>query len=66
LFYEARFSSHLLPASVKDDARQALEAISAELRGKTPAAEAGAGRPDGMQPNQPAGQAGQRAGRAGQ
>jgi hypothetical protein len=59
LFYEARFSSHLLPASVKDDAGQALEAISAELRGKTPAAEAGAERARGEQPSQPAGRAGQ-------
>jgi Domain of unknown function (DUF4129) len=65
LFYEARFSSHLLPASVKDDARQALEAISAELRGKTPAVQSGAERARGEQPSQPAGRAGG-AGRAGQ
>ena len=55
LFYEARFSSHLLPASAKDDARQALEAISAELRSTTPAALSG----PVQHPAQPAGQAGQ-------
>jgi hypothetical protein len=59
LFYEARFSSHLLPASAKDDARQALEAISAELRGTTPAARSGQARAHAQQPGQPAGQAGQ-------
>ena len=64
LFYEARFSSHLLPASAKDDARHALEAISAELRGNTPAARSGAERAGAQQPSQPAGQA-ERAGRAG-
>ena len=31
LFYEARFSSHALPASAKDTARDALDAISADL-----------------------------------
>jgi hypothetical protein len=61
LFYEARFSSHALPASVKDDARQALEAISAELRGKTPAANAGAERASGEQPGQVAGRPGRAA-----
>jgi hypothetical protein len=57
LFYEARFSSHPLPASVKDDARQSLEAISAELRGKMPAADNDADSA-GAQPSQPAGRAG--------
>ena len=67
LFYEARFSSHVLPAFVKDDARQALEAISAELRRNRPAPEAGADRTPGEQQSQPAGRAGGagRAGRAG-
>jgi hypothetical protein len=55
LFYEARFSSHPLPAAAKDDARQALDAISAELRGRKPAAQSGAGQ----QPTQAAGRAGQ-------
>jgi hypothetical protein len=32
LFYEARFSSHDLPGTVKDTAMAALDAISAELR----------------------------------
>ena len=59
LFYEARFSSHLLPASAKDDARHALEAMSAELSGTMPAAEPG---PEGA----PAQQPGQSTGRAGQ
>jgi Domain of unknown function (DUF4129) len=58
LFYEARFSSHLLPASAKDDARQALEAISAELRGAAPAARSGPEQAHAQQPGQPAGQAG--------
>jgi hypothetical protein len=58
LFYEARFSSHLLPASAKDDARRALEAISAELRGKMPAARSDPERA-GMRPGQPAGREGQ-------
>jgi hypothetical protein len=31
LFYEARFSSHALPATAKDEAREALDAISADL-----------------------------------
>ena len=31
LFYEARFSSHPLPATARDDASQALDEISAEL-----------------------------------
>jgi hypothetical protein len=67
LFYEARFSSHLLPAGAKDDARQALEAISAELRGKMPAAQSGQEPAHAQQPNQAAGRAGKagRAGRAG-
>ena len=34
LFYEARFSSHPLADAAKEDARQALDAISAELRSK--------------------------------
>jgi hypothetical protein len=38
LFYEARFSSHDLPDTVKDDARLALDAISAELRDPAAAA----------------------------
>jgi hypothetical protein len=58
LFYEARFSSHLLPASAKDDARQALEAISAELRGAAPAARSGPKHAHAHQPGPPAGQAG--------
>lgn len=33
LFYEARFSSHALAATARDDARHALDAISAELAG---------------------------------
>lgn len=32
LFYEARFSSHDLPEAARNDARQALDQISAELR----------------------------------
>jgi hypothetical protein len=55
LFYEARFSSHLLPASAKDDARQALEAISAELDGN---ARSGPERARAQQQSQPAGRAG--------
>jgi Domain of unknown function (DUF4129) len=51
LFYEARFSSHVLPASAKDDASQALATISAELRGTMPAAESGPERA-GVQPGQ--------------
>jgi Domain of unknown function (DUF4129) len=31
LFYEARYSSHALPASARDEAAEALDAISAEL-----------------------------------
>lgn len=34
LFYEARFSTHGLPDTVRDDARQALDEISAELAGR--------------------------------
>ena len=59
LFYEARFSSHLLPASAKDDARQALEAISAELHRNKPAAQSGPERARAQQPSEPAGRAGQ-------
>ena len=59
LFYEARFSSHLLPASAKDDARQALEAISAELRGTARAARSGPEHAHAQQPGWTAGQAGQ-------
>jgi len=40
LFYEARFSSHQLPDAAKLDARQALDAISGELRGRTVAGQA--------------------------
>jgi hypothetical protein len=58
LFYEARFSSHPLHASAKDDARQALEAISAELRGKMPAAQPDPERAAAQQPGQQAGRAG--------
>jgi hypothetical protein len=36
LFYEARFSTHPLSASARDAARQALDAISAELSGRAP------------------------------
>jgi len=32
LFYEARYSSHELPAGAREDAERALEAISADLR----------------------------------
>jgi hypothetical protein len=56
LFYEARFSSHLLPASARDDARQALEAISAELAGN---ASSGPERARAQQRSQPAGRTGQ-------
>jgi hypothetical protein len=34
LFYEARFSSHPMPATARDTARQALDDISAELAGR--------------------------------
>jgi hypothetical protein len=34
LFYEARFSTHPLPPGAKDAARQAMDAISAELAGR--------------------------------
>lgn len=37
LFYEARFSTHDLPDTAKDDARHALDGISAELAGHTAA-----------------------------
>jgi hypothetical protein len=41
LFYEARYSTHPLSGSAKDDAQAALDAISAELRGRrTPSAAA--------------------------
>jgi hypothetical protein len=33
LFYEARYSTHELPAAARDSARQALDEISADLRG---------------------------------
>jgi hypothetical protein len=32
LFYEARYSSHSLPAGARQDAERALEAISADLQ----------------------------------
>ena len=52
LFYEARYSTHGLPGTVKDDAREALDAISAELAGRAAAEPAGlAGRsPEGAGP----------------
>jgi Domain of unknown function (DUF4129) len=34
LFYEARYSSHALPATARDEAVEALDAISAELAGR--------------------------------
>jgi Domain of unknown function (DUF4129) len=43
LFYEARFSSHPLPASVREDAMRALNDISAELAGAS--GRTGAARP---------------------
>ena len=49
LFYEARFSSHPLADAAKNDARQALDAISAELRSKR-AARSPDGQPDAEQP----------------
>ena len=48
LFYEARYSSHDLPAGAREDAERALEAISADLQ-----ADAKAGR----QPDAPVGMA---------
>jgi hypothetical protein len=56
LFYEARFSSHPLADAAKDDARQALDAISAELRSHRVAArpsesaQAGSSQPGSSQP----------------
>lgn len=41
LFYEARFSTHDLPGTARDDARHALDAISAELARHAPADPAG-------------------------
>lgn len=48
LFYEARFSSHELPGTVKDAAMVALDAISAELRRPVagPSQSSPADRPD--------------------
>jgi Domain of unknown function (DUF4129) len=49
LFYEARFSTHGLPETVRDDARHALDAILAELAGHAAAAPAeGAGLMPGV------------------
>jgi hypothetical protein len=50
LFYEARFSSHSLPATARDDASQALDEISAELSrpargGQAPGASAAGAEP---------------------
>jgi hypothetical protein len=42
LFYEARFSTHQLPQTAKDAARQALDAISAELDDAASARQEGA------------------------
>jgi hypothetical protein len=49
LFYEARFSSHDLPGTVKDTAMAALDEISAELRRPTagPQPSSPANEPDG-------------------
>jgi hypothetical protein len=44
LFYEARFSTHQLPGSARAEAQQALDEISAELRGPAPAGPAGIAR----------------------
>jgi hypothetical protein len=48
LFYEARFSTHDLPDGAKDNARQALDAISAELASKAAGDPAGTARPPGL------------------
>jgi hypothetical protein len=48
LFYEARFSTHDLPDGAKDDARQALDAISAELAGHAASGLAGTAQPPGL------------------
>jgi Domain of unknown function (DUF4129) len=62
LFYEARFSTHDLPGTAKDDARHALDAISAELADPdSPASPADAARPGG--PAGPVGLAADGAGR---
>jgi hypothetical protein len=48
LFYEARFSSHLMVRSQRDDAEQALADLAASLTGLAPAGTAAApGRPSG-------------------
>jgi hypothetical protein len=47
LFYEARFSSHLMPPQRRDQARQALDELAADLRDLEPAGR-GAGAADGL------------------
>jgi hypothetical protein len=54
LFYEARFSSHRLADSAKHDARQALDAISAELHSKRSAAGQHNSAPDSSAQQSPA------------
>ncbi len=44
LFYEARFSSHLMPPQRRDQARQALDELAAGLRDLEPAGRGAAGR----------------------
>ncbi len=39
LFYEARFSTHALPGAARDEARAALDAISADLHGRAVASQ---------------------------
>jgi len=47
LFYEARFSSRLMPPARRDDARQALAELAGSLTDPGPAAEAESGRTTG-------------------
>jgi hypothetical protein len=47
LFYEARFSSHPLPPTRRDDAQRALAEMAASLTDPEPAAGAGSGRTAG-------------------
>ena len=54
LFYEARFSTHRLADGAKDEARQALDAISAELQSKLAAVrQLDSARADSAQPDSP-------------
>jgi len=54
LFYEARFSSHPMPPTRRDDAQRALAELAASLASPEPAAEAGGGPAPGPAPG-PAG-----------